>query len=170
MTLPTVRPEELEQLMRAGAVRLEITAGVPTWEALPGFRHQRIIDRIRATIAPRPGAKDGCACVHASDVLIRFPDSSFKRPDIALFCEEPPDQDEALTIVPAAVIEIISRGYEYKDVTLNPPFYLSQGVQDVVIVDPDAQRVTHYTVASVANHYAPVQLTFVCGCECTIHV
>lgn len=168
MTRLPIDPQEIEQLLRAGAIRLEITAGVPTWEVSSGFRHQRIIDHIRATIGPRPGAGDGCACVHATNVLIRFPDRSLKRPDITIFCEEPPDQNEALTLVPAAVIEIISQGYEYKDVTLNPPFYLSQGVQDVVIVDPDAQRVTHYTHTGVAHHYTPVTLTFACGCACTI--
>ena len=168
MTTLPIDPQEMEQLLRAGAIRLEITAGVPTWEASPGFRHQRIIDTIRATIAPRPPVGDSCACVHATDVLIRFPDRSLKRPDIAIFCVEPPDQNEALTLVPAAVIEIISQGYEYKDVTLNPPFYLSQGVQDVVIVDPDAQRVTHYTRTTVTHHYAPVALELVCGCSCSI--
>ena len=168
MAMPTIRPEELEHLMRAGAIRLEITAGVPTWELLPGYRHQRIIDQIRATIASSSDVSNGCECVHASDVLIRFPDGSFKRPDISIFCTEPPNQDEALTIIPAAVIEIISRGYEYKDITLNPPFYLAHGVQDIVIVDPDAQRVTHYTTLSVTNHYLPIALTFACGCGCTI--
>lgn len=152
--------------MRAGAIRLEMTAGVPTWEVLPGYRHQRLIDRIRASITPSKTPPNGCGCQHISDVLIRFADGSFKRPDISIFCEEPPDQDAALTIVPAAVIEIVSRGYEYKDVTLNPPFYLAQGVQDVVVYDPGAQRVTHYTRTQVANSYAPVRLALTCGYEC----
>ena len=43
---------DLDQLLREGAIRLEITGGVPTWEAFPGSRHQRTVDRIRASIRP----------------------------------------------------------------------------------------------------------------------
>src|SRR5919205_527445 len=104
---------DLDQLLREGAIRLEITAGVPTWEAVPGTRHQRTVDRIRASITPIPDHSAGCDCAHLSDVLIRFQDGSLKRPDIAIFCAEPPEQDEALTLIPQAVIEIICPGYEY---------------------------------------------------------
>lgn len=165
---------DLEQLLREGAIRLEITAGVPTWEAFPGSRHQRMIDRIRASIeplaesGPSGNGSASCACAHLSDVLIRFSDDSLKRPDIAIFCEEPPEQDEALTVTPAAVIEIISPGYEYKDLTLNPQFYLAQGVLDVVIVDPRSNVINHYRTTGVSNHRAPIAIDLLCGCRCMI--
>lgn len=161
--------QDLDQLLREGAIRLEITAGVPTWEAVPGSRHQRMIDRIRASITPLPDQKAGaCAGAHLSDVLIQFQDGSLKRPDIAMFCDEPPEQDEALTIVPQAVVEVISPGYEYKDLALNPQFYLAQGALDVVIVDPRAHVVLHYRADGVANHHAPVTLELQCGCRCHV--
>lgn len=161
---------DLDRLIYDGAIRLEITSGVPTWEMSPGKRHQRVIDRIRASIEPitEGGGESGCECAHMSDVLIRFKDGSLKRPDIAIYCTEPPDQDEALTETPQAVIEIISPGYEYKDVALNPQFYLSQDVEDVVIVDPRSGAVTHYRKTGVANRHAPVTLDLLCGCRCTI--
>jgi Uma2 family endonuclease len=161
---------DLDQLLREGAIRLEITGGVPTWEAFPGTRHQRTIDRIRASIAPisEDDSGEACACAHLADVLIRFQDGSLKRPDIAIFCAEPPEQDEALTIVPQAVVEIISPGYEYKDLTLNPQFYLAQGVRDVVIVDPRSGVVMHYRADLVANYHRPVSIDFECGCRCRI--
>src|SRR5438105_6255736 len=118
---------DLDQLINDGAIRLEITGGIPTWEAFPGLRHQETIDLIRASIKPRPDSTTGCSCVHFSDILIRFKDGSLKGPDIAIFCKKPPSQDEALTIIPEAVIEIVSPGYEYKDLSLNPQFYLAQG-------------------------------------------
>ena len=43
-----------------------------------------------------PDSAEPCQCAHLSDVLIRFQDGSLKRPDIAIFCAEPPDQDEAI--------------------------------------------------------------------------
>src|SRR5436305_8316786 len=111
--------EELERLAYENAVKLEITGGVPTWEAFPGALRQFLIDQIRASIAPRNADPDGCACFHLSDVLFRFPDGSLKRPDIAIFCVRPVLENAALTVIPDAVVEIVSSGYEYKDVTLN---------------------------------------------------
>jgi Uma2 family endonuclease len=163
---PSTVPD-IDLLLREGAIKLEFTAGIPTWEAFPGVRHQRVIDRIRTSIQSTP-ANDSCACAHYSDVSIQFSDGSFKRPDIAIFCEEPPDQDEALTIIPLAVVEIISPNYEYKDLELNPPFYLSQGVLDVVIVDPRSGIVRHHRATALATHQAPVTLDLQCGCRCTI--
>jgi Uma2 family endonuclease len=158
---------DVDLLLREGAIKLEFTAGIPTWEAFPGSRHQRVIDRIRASIQPVPGTGD-CACAHLSDVSIQFKDGSFKRPDISIFCEEPPDQDEALTIIPQAVIEIISPNYEYKDLEINPRFYSSQGIPDVVIVDPRSGAVRHYRPSGQTTHQAPITLNLECGCRCSI--
>lgn len=168
MTGPKLPDLDLDKLLWEGAVKLEITGGIPTWEASPGSRHQRIIDRIRSSIKTLSESSAECECAHLSDVSIRFSDGSYKRPDIAIFCSEPPDQDEALTVIPRAVLEIISPGYEYKDLELNPQFYLAQGVQDVVIVDPRSGAVTHYWTSGVASHRAPLMLELQCGCSCTI--
>lgn len=58
----------LEELVQNGLVRLERTAGVPTWEPMPGARHQKAIDRIRATISPiaDSNSEQRCACIHLS--------------------------------------------------------------------------------------------------------
>ena len=159
---------ELERLLSAGAIKLEITGGIPTWEASPSIRHQRAIARIQASIEPIPGSETDCECAHYSDVYINFPDGSLKRPDIAIFCKEPPDQDEALTCLPQAVIEVISPGYEYKDIELNPQFYLAHDVFDVLVVDPRTGVVTHYRTKGVATHRSPVTIDLQCGCRCTV--
>ncbi len=173
MTLGSV--SELDEMVYDGVIRLEVTAGVPTWESYPSLLHQETIDLIRASTEPVPAPEvntasgNECGCYHFSDILIHFKDGSRKRPDIAIFCTRPPRQDQALTLIPQAVIEIISPGYEYKDLQLNPQFYLAQGVGDVVIVDPRTGVTLHYrTTQSVATHYAPVTLDFLCGCRCTI--
>jgi hypothetical protein len=159
----------IDQLLQDGAVKLEITRGIPTWEAFPGLRHQVAIDLIRASIKPvDSGGDSGCECAHFSDVLISFRDGSLKRPDIAIFCTRPPIQDEALTQVPAAVVEVISPGYEYKDLELNPQFYLAEGVADVIVVDPRAGLVTHHSSSGATTEHAPVTLTLKCGCQCTV--
>ena len=159
-----LRAEEL-------GVKLEIMGGLPIWEAHPVWRHQKAIDRIRATIMPIPSVSPlpkPCACIHASDVYISFPDGSLKRPDIAIFCAEPPDDDEAITLIPEAVIEIVSKGYEAKDLELAPHFYLAQGVKDVVVFDPYTLLVLHVRRDQAQRLISPVTLDLECGCRCVV--
>jgi len=156
-----LRAEEL-------GIRLEIVGGLPIWESFPLYRHQRAVDRIRNTIEKLPQSDTNCACIHIDDVYINFPDGSVKRPDIAIFCREPEEQDEMITLVPEAVIEVVSKGYEAKDLEIGPRFYLSQGVKDVVVFDPYTLLVLHVRRDGVTRQVSPVQINFECGCRCTV--
>lgn len=159
------------QLLQADelGVRLEIVGGLPIWEAHPILKHQRAIDRIRASITPAaPTDTPGCPCIHVSDVYVRFPDGSLKRPDISIFCREPDEEEEAVTLVPEAVIEVISKGFEAKDLEIGPRFYLSQGVKDVVVFDPYTLLVLHVRTDAAARHVSPVTLELQCGCCCVV--
>lgn len=151
-------------------VRLEIVGGLPIWEAHPVPKHQRAVDRIRRSIVPPPSTAsgDGCACVHLADVYVQFPDGSLKRPDISIFCHEPEEEDEAIKQVPAAVIEVISKGYEAKDLEIGPRFYLSQGVKDVVVFDPYTLLVLHVRRDGTSRQVSPVRLHLECGCSCEV--
>src|SRR3989442_12536144 len=86
--------EELVEMADDAGVKLEITGGIPTWEAFPGPRHQKAVGRIFVTI--ERSSESECGCVHFLDTYIKFPYGSLKRPDIWYFCEEPPDQDVAV--------------------------------------------------------------------------
>lgn len=147
-------------------VRLEIVGGLPIWEAHPVYKHQKAIDRIRQTIVPIEGNVE--ACVHASNVFVSFPDGSLKRPDIAIFCREPDEEDETVKLLPEAVIEIISKGYEAKDLEIGPRFYLSQGVKDVVVFDPYTLVVLHVRRDGATRQVSPVEIVLECGCKCTV--
>ncbi len=148
-------------------LRLEVVNGLPTWEVHPGFRHQKTVDEIRQTLR-RQGDAAACGCFHYADVYVQFPDGSLKWPDVAVFCAEPPITDEALTMIPAAVIEVVSAGYELKDLEIGPLFYLSQGVQDVVVVDPRTLLIMHFRKDGVSRLYPPVEIVLQCGCRCKI--
>src|SRR3954471_16749496 len=125
-------------------LRLEIVGGIPIWEPSPLYKHQKAVDRIRSSIRKSPaGSQNPCDCVHAADVYIQFPDGSLKRPDISIFCREPDELDDAIRLVPQAVIEVVSKGYEAKDLEIGPSFYLSQGVKDVIVFDPTTLLVLH---------------------------
>jgi Uma2 family endonuclease len=156
-----IRAEEL-------GIRLEMVAGLPIWEPHPVWKHQKAVDRIRQTILAVATETDVCECVHAADVYISFPDGSLKRPDIAIFCREPDEEEEAITLVPEAVIQVISKGYEAKDLEIGPRFYLTQGVKDVVVFDPYTLVVLHVRRDGAHRLVSPVKLSLECGCECTV--
>ena len=85
--------------------------------------------------------------------------------DISIFCREPTEeeQDEALTLIPEAVIEVVSKGYEAKDLEIGPPFYLSQGVKDVIVFDPATLLVLHVRKDHVMRSVAPVEIALQYG-------
>ena len=148
-------------------IKLEIVNGLTIWEGSPVYKHQKAVDRIRATIRVDRSSGSDCACIHIADISIAFPDGSKKRPDIAIFCTEPPE-DEEIEILPEAVIEIISKGYEKKDTEVGAPFYLSQGVKDVVLFDPYSGAVTHLRHDGQRSLTSPVTLALECGCTCIV--
>jgi Uma2 family endonuclease len=156
-------PKTLSAAAELG-VRLEIMNGLPVWEAQPLYRHQKAMERIAASIRSK-SATDSCQCVHALDVYVQFP-AGLKRPDISVFCREPTDaeQDAALTIIPEAVVEVISKGFEAKDLELGPAFYLSQGVKDVVVFDPSTLLVLHVRADGARRLTSPVLISLECGC------
>jgi Uma2 family endonuclease len=142
-------------------IRLEIVRGLPTWEASPAYRHQRAVDEVRSTIRSLGGR---CRCVHVADVYVRFPDGSLKRPDVSIFCREPDELDDAVTLVPAAVVEVLSPGYEAKDLQIGVGFYLSQGVKDVLVFDPRAGSVVHARRDGTKTLVGPQPFELECGC------
>ncbi|MBC8160035.1 MAG: Uma2 family endonuclease [Roseiflexaceae bacterium] len=148
--------------------RLEHVRGRLKVEASPASRHQMTAKEIEASLRPLEGTTSGCACYSLQDVLIRFPDRdrSLKRPDIAVFCEKPPKSDEALNVLPDAVIEIISLSYEEKDLGEDgAPFYLACGVRDVIIVDPRAGTARHYRPGRTDMLATPARIDLSCGCQ-----
>jgi Uma2 family endonuclease len=163
--------ELAQQVEELSGVKLELAGGMTTWEAFPSYKHQDRIYRIQQSIRRRTDAIYDCACVHVSDVYVKFPDGSIKRPDIAIFCRIPDEdeQDGAVTLLPGAIIEIISKHYEDKDLKVGVPFYLSQGIGDVVTLDMVTNTVTHFRPGQPEDiHASPVTLAFACGCEATI--
>jgi Uma2 family endonuclease len=147
-------------------VRLEIVGGIPLWEARPVYKHQKAVDIIRASIKPAEGS--ACLCVHVADVYISFPDGSLKRPDISIFCREPDEEEEAIKLIPEAVVEVISKGYEFKDLEIGPNFYLAQGVKDVIVFNPYTQVVLHVRKDKVEHGISPLQILLQCGCRVTV--
>jgi Uma2 family endonuclease len=153
---------QLSEMATEIGVRLEVMNGVHVWELMPAARHQQESFRIQSSIQK---TSPDCACVHYADVLVQFTDGSYKRPDIAIFCRVPDELDEAITLLPEAVVEIVSVGYEKKDTELAPRFYLEQGIQDILIFDPRSLQIWHHTPSGVKGYTSPRVFELACGCK-----
>ena len=60
------------------------------------------------------------------------------------------------------------RGFEAKDVQIGAPFYLAQGVRDVVLFDPDSGEVTHLRSGEERRLASPAEIELACGCLVTV--
>jgi hypothetical protein len=123
---------------------------------------------LRALMSIERSAGNDCGCFQLPDVYIKFPDGSLRRPDIAVFGQEPPDTDEVLERIPEAIVEVLGKEYEKKDTEIGAPFYLEQGVKDVVLFDPRTLEVTHRRRDRTTIHQSPIQIELQCGCHITI--
>lgn len=161
--------ELLQRLMRADelGVRLEVVQDTFTWEFSPSPLHQGVLSEIDRSV--RPLAKPGQECdfYTLANAYVRFPDGSLKRPDLMVFCTKPTLTRDALTVIPDAVVEDLSPDGYRKDVEMGPPFYLSQGVRDVVVVDPETKVVHHFRRGEARKLAGPVTISLECGCELT---
>jgi Uma2 family endonuclease len=157
------------QLLRSEqlGIRLEIVNGLPVWEAPPVMRHQRAFARIRESVSNLGAGEANCDRFHVAGVYVQFPEGSLKRPDISFFCHTPSETDNALKEIPDAVIEIISKGYEKKDLEIGVPFYIANGVKDVVVLNPYTDEVLHFRGGEKREMMSPVEIEFECGCRCT---
>ena len=149
-------------------IRLEVVGGLTIWEAQPVAKHQKAVMRIGRSINPRLGSDGRCGCYWLPDVYIQFPEGSLKRPDISIFCREPEQEDEPITLLPEAVIEIISKTYEAKDEKIGAPFFIEQGIKDVVLLNPYTGMVTHKRRDGEMRYSSPVEIELECGCVCTV--
>lgn len=165
---------ELVDRAEQAGVKLEIVDGLPMWEGFPVVRHQREVFRIQQTIrriaaSVQSAADDSpCGCFHYSDIYVRFGDGSLKRPDIAIFGTEDIEQDDVVTALPEAVIEVISPGFEAKDLDIGARFYRAHGVKDVIVFDPRTLIVLHLGRAGAERLISPVNLALQCGCQVTV--
>ena len=55
-------------------------------------------------------------------------------------------------------------GCEAKDLEIGQRFYLSQGVTDVVVFDPETAQVVHYRRDGITRGITPMTIDLECGC------
>ncbi len=167
-TLFPLLENEMERLADDSGIKLELVNGIPIWEAFPGFQHQEKSLGIQISLREKARRSHSCPCISVADLTIRFPDGFIKRPDISIFCNRPIEQKTVCTLIPEAVIEILSRGYEKKDTEVSLPFYFAWNIPDIALFNPETNRVSHYHEGQVDEYDSPVELTFTCGSRAAI--
>jgi Uma2 family endonuclease len=148
-------------------LRLEMTDAGIIWETLPGLRHQELMRSVLQSVQPLENSGD-CECYNAFDLAIRFPSGVAKRPDVAIFCKRPAEEEGFVYSVPEAVVEITSPGYEQKDLESGPRLYRSNGVKDVLVLDRRTGEVHHWTGSGKATKPSPSLFILSCGCSVTV--
>jgi hypothetical protein len=145
-------------------IRLEVVSGLPIWEAHrletpEGSRpHPTIHQSARCCMQLR------ARCRRVRSVQGWFSQAPGRR-DI---CREPDEQEDAITLIPEAVVEVVSKGYEAKDLEIGPPFYLAQGVKDVIVFDPTSLLVLHARTVRTTRQVSPQAIELSCGCTLTV--
>ncbi|MCY7376254.1 MAG: Uma2 family endonuclease [Pyrinomonadaceae bacterium] len=159
-----------QQLLNAEelGIKLEVAVNLRIWEASPVIKHQLEVDRIRDSIKKSEKDEKTCECIDIADIYVQFADGSLKRPDVSIFCELPKEMEEATKSVPEAVIEVLSKKYEAKDLEISPPIYLANGVKDVVVFNPYTMEVFHFRSGEKREMMSPVEIELECGCRCTV--
>lgn len=78
------------------------------------------------------------------DVLVAFPDGSRLAPDIAWWSAEcrPPVSPGVMQRIPDLVVEVLSPSTRANDLGVKRDLYLSSGVRELWLVDPDARTIT----------------------------
>lgn len=148
-------------------IKLESQGDLLLWEVMPSPAHTKAVQRVQNSIAlPQDGS--GCGCFAYQDMYVRFPNGDHLRPDLALYCEEPPDTQEACRLLPLAVLEVISPGSEMKDLQILPPFYLAQGVLDVLVLNPRTGVVTHFRRDGTQTFNSPQMVHLEMGCSFSV--
>lgn len=163
--------ELLEAMMQADehGVRLETIGNLPVWELFPSPLHQGVVRAIDRSVRPADGQTESDGGSYTlSDAYLRLPDGSLRRPDLMIYCSEPTLTREALTVVPEAVVEVVSPGSEFKDLQISPPSYLANGVKDVLVVDPETSQATWFRRDGSRVLRRGETVTLECGCQVTL--
>ncbi len=113
-------------------------------EVPAGFRHDAIVARIIALLAPFV-AGQGILC--ASSAGFRLATGNIRSPDVSFVRKEKVPQSEVngfADFAPDLAIEVLSPHEDWADLARKLGEYFVSGVQQVWLVDPKTQTVTVY--------------------------
>ncbi|ETI68766.1 type II toxin-antitoxin system Phd/YefM family antitoxin [Neobacillus vireti] len=140
--------EEFLQLQRESEERYEYIDGEIYWLASPKTAHQYALTELFGIFYNFFQGKHCTPMVAPYDIeLKRTPENiNMVQPDIMIICdlEEKLNEDDYYKGVPSLVVEILSKSTRRKDLIKKLDLYMSCGVGEYWIVNPDNKEVTVY--------------------------
>jgi prevent-host-death family protein len=140
--------EEFLQLLHESEERYEYIDGEIYWLASPKTAHQLALTELFVIFYNFFQGKKCTPMVAPYDIeLRRTPENiNVVQPDIMVICdlEEKLNEDDYYKGVPSIVVEILSKSTQRKDLIKKLDLYMSCGVSEYWIVNPDNKEVTVY--------------------------
>lgn len=139
----------IEERRRTGIDRFdEVWEGLYVVNPPPSFRHSTVAGLILDLLRPHA---DGRGLVVRREVGIGRPDDH-RIPDVVVAATADLDEAAHYLLTAAIAIEVLSPNERID----KRPFYLANGVTEVVLVDPEAGNVEWYAIAAGGAGYEPV--------------
>lgn len=112
----------------------------------PGIKHQTIVQNIGWTIQRFIDDNKGKCKAFSVGVNVRISEDDYTLliPDIVVVCDPDSIRDDGIWGAPDWVIEVVSRSTRHRDYKDKMYKYMSGGVREYWIVDPEKEKVTTY--------------------------
>jgi Uma2 family endonuclease len=146
-TSPLVTAEELPAIVARDDYRYELVAGRVIRMSPPGWQHGLILVRLLQLLAGHVRERRLGAVVTEVGFKLRSNPDTVRGPDISFVRENRLPAEKKLDYwsgAPDLAIEVLSPGNTRRDIDAKVSDYLSTGVLEVVIIDPDAETVTRH--------------------------
>ncbi|MDR1292724.1 MAG: Uma2 family endonuclease [Clostridiales Family XIII bacterium] len=131
----------------APGVRHQGVDGVPyLMSPAPSVRHQEIVRKLITEFSLFLKGKPCQAFVSPIDVRLNADaeDDTVLQPDVIVVCDKGKIGDKSINGAPDLVVEVLSPSSERYDLGIKLDKYLSSGVRECWIVNPEAQTVRTY--------------------------
>ncbi len=133
----------------------ELIGGKLIFDDFPGMRHQTIARNLERVINRFIEDNNGACEVYSQGINVRInkDDLTLVIPDVVVICNPEVIKDFGVWGAPDWVIEVISKSTKQKDYIDKMYLYMSAGVREYWIIDPDRERVTVYIEGSPMMTY-----------------
>lgn len=127
-------------------IRAELIDDQIYFMAPPSTTHQRFVMKLSKTIANYIDYKNGPCEVFPSPfaVFLNEDDAKYLEPDISVICDKDKLDDKGCHGAPDWIIEIISPSTSSYDYVLKLNKYMTAGVREYWIINPQRQIITVY--------------------------
>lgn len=126
--------------------RAELIDGQLYDMAPPSFKHQKIISQLSYQFNDYIKQNNGdCEVIPAPfAVNLDADDRNWVEPDISVICDKNKLTDRGCSGAPDLIVEVVSPSSRRMDYNIKNGLYVSAGVREYWIVDPEKERTTVY--------------------------